>query len=129
MSTFETFLEDLKQAVINAKKLTITTAVGPIVWDDKTSKYKPVAGPVRAMQTELDLLEGDKVTLMDQDFATGDLQALRDYHLKEQADSRALIKHNIEAIRALLNLFLDVKQVATAGTQPQLASPAAEPHT
>lgn len=105
MARFEDFVEELKKAVVNAKTLEITTAVGPITWDATKQEYVPVAdGTIKAMKTKIDLIEGDMMTQMDPEFATGALQGLRDFHLKVQSDGRDIIKKNVEALESLFTL-------------------------
>jgi len=111
MAGFDDFLEDLKKAAVNAKTLEITTAVGPITWDAAKQDYVPIADPtIKAMKTKIDLFEGDMLTQMDPEFATGTLQNLRDYHLKTQADGKDIIKKNVEALEALFGLMLKLKK-------------------
>jgi hypothetical protein len=105
MAALDDFLESLKKAVVNLKTLEITTAVGPINWDATKQDYVPVAdASVKVMRTKIDLFEGDMVTQMDPEFATGGLQALRDYHMKTQADGKDILKKNVEALEALFAL-------------------------
>ena len=105
MPGLDELLEDIKKAVVNAKSLEITTAVGPINWDTAKQDYIPVTdASVKVMKTKIDLFDGDMVTQMDQEFATGGLQSLRDYHMKMQADGKDLIKKNVEALDALWSL-------------------------
>lgn len=111
MAGFDDLVEDIKKAVVNAKTLEITTAIGPISWDAAKQEYVPVAdASVKAMKTKIDLFEGDMLTQMDQEFATGSLQALRDYHLKVQADGKDIIKNNLEALEALFSLVARIKK-------------------
>ena len=113
MPGFDDFLDDLKKAVVNAKTLEITTAVGPIAWDAAKQDYVAVADPtIKAMKTKIDLFEGDMVTQMDPEFATGALQGLRDYHMKTQADGKDIIKKNVEALEALFGLMVRLKKGA-----------------
>lgn len=105
MAGLDDFLEDLKKAVVNAKTLEITTAVGPITWDATKQEYVPAAdASIKAMKTKIDLFEGDMMTQMDPEFATGTLQNLRDYHLKTQSEGRDIIKQNVEALESLFGL-------------------------
>lgn len=111
MAGLDDFLEDLKKAVVNAKTLEITTVVGPITWDAAKQEYVPVADPtIKAMKTKIDLFEGDMMTQMDPEFATGSLQGLRDYHLKTQGEGRDIIKKNAEALESLFGLATRMKQ-------------------
>jgi hypothetical protein len=111
MPGFDDLLEDIKKAVVNAKTLEITTAIGPITWDAAKQEYIPVAdGTVKAMKTKIDLFEGDMLTQMDQEFATGSLQAIRDYHMKTQSEGKDIIKNNVEALEALFALVLRIKK-------------------
>src|ERR1700704_1162728 len=99
MPGFDDFLEDLKKAVVNAKTLEITTAVGPITWDAAKQEYVPVAdSTIKAMKTKID-----------PEFATGALQNLRDFHQKTQADGRDIIKKNVEALESLFGLAMRLK--------------------
>jgi hypothetical protein len=111
MAGLDDFLEDLKKAVVNAKTLEITTAVGPITWDASKQDYIPVSDlTIKAMKTKIDLFEGDMMTQMDPEFATGTLQSLRDFHLKTQADGRDIIKQNVEALESLFSLATRLKK-------------------
>lgn len=111
MAGFEDLVEDIKKAVVNAKTLEITTAIGPIAWDAAKQEYVPAAdATVKAMKTKIDLFEGDMLTQMDQEFATGNLQSLRDFHLKAQTDGKDLIKNNVETLGALFSLVLRLKK-------------------
>jgi hypothetical protein len=111
MAGLDDFLEDLKKAVVNAKTLEITTAVGPITWDAAKQEYIPVAdSTIKAMKTKIDLFEGDVMTQMDPEFATGGLQNLRDFHQKTQADGRDIIKKNVEALESLYGLVMRLKK-------------------
>lgn len=111
MAGFDDFVEDIKKAVVNAKTLEITTAIGPLAWDVTKQEYVPaVDASVKAMKTKIDLFEGDMLTQMDQEFATGSLQALRDFHLKTQTDGKDIIKNNVEALGALFSLVLRLKK-------------------
>jgi hypothetical protein len=49
---------------------------------------------------------------MDQDFATGGLQSVRDYHLKTQGDGTDIIKKNVEVLEGLFELALRLKKDA-----------------
>jgi hypothetical protein len=111
MAGLDDFLEDIKKAVVNAKTLEITTAVGPITWDAAKQEYVPVAdGTIKAMKTKIDLFEGDVTTQMDAEFATGGLQGLRDYHMKAQSEGRDMVKKNVEALESLFSLALRLKK-------------------
>jgi hypothetical protein len=111
MAGLDEFLEDLKKAVLNAKTLEITTAVGPVNWDATKQDYVPAAdASVKVMKTKIDLFDGDMVTQMDQEFATGGLQSLRDYHMKTQAEGKDIIKKNVEALEALFSLVSRLKK-------------------
>jgi len=111
MPGFDDFVEDLKKAVVNTKTLEITTAVGPISWDVAKQEYVPTTdATVKVMKTKIDLFEGDILTQMDQEFVTGNLQSLRDFHAKTQGDGEGIIKRNVDALEALLALALKLKK-------------------
>ena len=111
MAGFDDFVEDLKKAVVNAKTLEITTAVGPIGWNAEKQDYIPVAdATVKVMRTKIDLFEGDILTQIDQEFATASLQSLRDYHMQTQTAGHDIIRKNVEALEALFSLVKNIKK-------------------
>lgn len=98
-------------------KLDIVTAVGPLKWqeeDEKTGqkgKYVPEGGtPTKVMHTRLDLLQGDIVTQMDEEFATGKFQALRDYHAEREKQGHKIIADNIQTLKSLLELLMNLEK-------------------
>ena len=98
----EKLLDQLRAAIQNAVTLEITTAVGPVGVDDKGRPSSNLSR-CRVATTRINMLLGDITTVYEDDFVTGDLQALRDFHLEREKDGYQIVKDNLEAIGNLIN--------------------------
>jgi hypothetical protein len=79
VAKIEKFLDDLET-------LSITTQVGS---DDATAKK---------IVTEIHLAKGDLKTTIHEDFITGPLQSLRDFHATQVEKGQTTVMNNIEAM-------------------------------
>ncbi len=95
-------------------KLDIVTAVGPLKYQTDASgkgHYVPDgAAPTKVMHTRIDLVQGDVVTQMDEEFATGKFQALRDYHAAREKQGNEIIQANIKTLKSLFELLTQIKK-------------------
>lgn len=107
---FQEFLGKVKDSIEKLSTLDIVTAVGPLKYDSVKKTYEaPESGAASVMRTRIDLLQGDITTQLDEEFATGRYQGLRDYHAAREKQGHELIKSNIETLRQLVELAIHVK--------------------
>ena len=59
----------------------------------------------KVIHTRIDLLQGDVVTQMDEEFATGKYQSLRDYHASHEKQGNEIIQANIKTLKSLFELL------------------------
>lgn len=95
----------------NLVTLEVATTVGPVNWTARRPEDLAKDGqgqPSKGMYTRIGLLDGDIMTQMDASFATGELGAIREFHLGQVRQGRAIIKDNIEAAQQLIQLAYDL---------------------
>lgn len=110
----EAFTRRVLDAVENLVTLEIVTVVG--TYDAKTNQPGPGA---KMMRTRLNLLDGDKVTEIDPELATGSLASLREYHAQTEKQGNDIIKANLETIERMLGLLDRLRAPAPAGGPPR----------
>lgn len=115
--TADDLWKKLTSAADDLIKLEIVTAVGPLKYEaspDGASgkgRYVPDgAQPTKVMHTRIDLLQGDVVTQMDEEFATGKYQSLRDYHASREKQGNEIISANIKTLKSLFELLTQIKK-------------------
>ena len=87
-------LDKLWKAIEGMTKLEITTALE--------------GDQQRSMVTVIDLVDGDIKNTIHKDFVTGDLKSLRDFHEAQVHKGQEIVKNNIAALKALLELVIDM---------------------
>ena len=110
----EAFAKKVLDAFENLVTLEIVTVVG--TYDSKANQPGPGA---KMMRTRLNLLDGDKVTEIDPDFATGPLASLRDFHAQVEKQGHDIIKANLETIEKMLGLLDRLRGTSPAGGAPK----------
>lgn len=115
--TAQELWEKLQATADELVKLDIVTAVGPLKWQpgdaqkSEKGKYIPDGSvPTKVMHTRIDMLQGDIVTQMDEEFATGKFQALRSYHQDRELQGHNIIQANIQALKSLFDLLTQIKK-------------------
>ena len=106
----DAFAKKVQDAFEKLVTLEVVTVVG--TYDAQTKQPGPGSKMIR---TRLNLLDGNKVTEMDPEIATGGLASLRDYHAQIEKQSNDLLKANLEAIERMLRLADQLRQSLTAG--------------
>lgn len=115
--TADELFQKLASAADELIKLDIVTAVGPLKYQpgqdgsqDK-GRYVPDGSmPTKVIHTRIDLLQGDVVTQMDEEFATGKYQSLRDYHASREKQGNEIIQANIKTLKSLFELLTQIKK-------------------
>jgi hypothetical protein len=99
----------IREAIENLVTLEIMTAVGQVdagVGEGGASRSPDLdyAADPKVILTKIDLLQGDIKTVFNEEFVTGNYQALRDFHARREQEGYEIIQKNIAAIERLLNL-------------------------
>lgn len=105
-----TLLDQISDAISNLIHLRITTAIGPITVtfkSDGSAGTISASNNLKAISTNIDLLQGDITTVFDPDFVNGPYQNVRDFHAAREKEGQEIIKKNIEAATALIKLVKD----------------------
>lgn len=105
-------MDAIRKRAQDLTSLKITTAVGNISYVDKGNEgfvvEIPSGGETRCMRSKIDLLDGDIETLIDEKFSSGESKHLLDFHLEREKQGHAIIKSNIDALKALVGLIRDI---------------------
>jgi len=108
------FIDKLAQALENLVTLDIRTVVGAVDWD-KGAANLPGA---KEMRSKIRLIGGDITTVIDPAFASGDLQALRDFHLSREKEGAAIIQNNVEVLEKLMLFALKLNKPDSIPPKP-----------
>ena len=120
MSGLDKFMVRLESAVNDMVKLKVVTAVGNISVEVNsttkdgitTSTRTETHKDSRAIITDIDLIDGDVMTAIDNVFVTDEAYAsIRTDHLARVSDAQAIVSRNINVL----------KELATAATQNWVA--------
>ncbi len=120
MSGLEKFMARLESAVNDMVELKVITAVGSISVDVTTTTKDGITTSTRtethkdsrAIITDIDLIDGDIMTSIDNVFVTDEAYAsIRTDHLERVNDAQAIVSRNINVL----------KELATAATQNWVA--------
>ena len=107
--------KDILAAIDNLKTLEIKTIIGEID-RDSNNNIVAVAGNSDAIETQIDMIDGDITTAMSDKFLTDPNYApLRDFHANREKEGHKIIKDNIEALKSLVGLFDTVKTKSEEG--------------
>lgn len=87
-------LATIQAALNEAINLKITTVVGQVK-DDLT-----VTNP-KTMFTQIDLVQADITSKIDEAFVSGELQELRTYHQERERQANEIIDRNIQTLKSL----------------------------
>jgi len=101
----------IRESIRNLATLEIITAVGHVRFvhedDPENGAGKPDLDYERdpkVILTKIDLLQGDIKTVYNEEFVTGNYQALRDFHAEREKEGYDIVLKNIAALERLLNL-------------------------
>ena len=116
--------DQLKTTIANVANdfshLKVTTAVGDFSYGKlpgEGDRYGVLpGGATAAMQTDINLVQGDITNLIATDFAEGKYPDVRQFHETQVLKAEELVKGNVEALISLANLVRDVFQDETGGT-------------
>jgi hypothetical protein len=106
----DAFVKKIQDAFEKLVTLEVVTVVG--TYDTQTKQPSPGSKMIR---TRLNLLDGNKVTEIDPEIATGSLASLREYHAQIEKQANDLIKANLETIERMLRLLGQLPQLLSAG--------------
>jgi hypothetical protein len=100
-SALQRIIKKISDAIEELVTLRITTAVGAVDW---TKDQGAQPANCKAMESTINLLDGDIKTLIDQAFVTGDFKDLRSFHQDREKQGHEIVQGNIAALKALLDL-------------------------
>jgi hypothetical protein len=98
-TVWQELLDEIRAAIREAVSLKISTIVGDIEWVDK--RTAPNVTNSDTMYTEIDLVQGDLVSMIDRAFLDPDMSGLRDYHKAREDQAYEIIESNIKALKEL----------------------------
>lgn len=112
MTSERSLLDRIRDSLGNLVTLEIATVVGPVRPSERGVGLNPRLADLDVdwgtnppvILTKIDLLQGDIRTVMDEEFATGEYQALREFHSAREQEGHALIERNIAVLRELYRL-------------------------
>lgn len=90
-------VQKVEDFLAKLETLTITTQVGN---DEATAKK---------IVTEIHLATGDMTTAMHEDFITGNLQSMREFHATQVSKAETTVMNNLEAMMRIARQILQAK--------------------
>jgi hypothetical protein len=102
-------IEQLKNQITKAASelmtLKIRTIVGPMAIDANNKVHTKIdpdkLEDSKAIMSSISLIDGDITTKMDREFADGDFQSLRTFHMDNEAKGREIINENLKILKQL----------------------------
>lgn len=106
------FIETFKSASADLATLKIRTLIGKftVQEDGKIDSLDLTDENNQAIESRIDLIDGDITTAMSNKFVTDpDYSKLREFHLKREHAGHDIIMNNINAIKAIIKLLVAAK--------------------
>ena len=102
MDDKSSFLDTIIKSVKNLKTLEIRTIIGAFQWNESSRKIEYKPGEVKAIITQIDLLEGDITTAFSDEFLREPYDQIRDFHLEREKRGQEIIAGNLKAIQEFI---------------------------
>jgi methyl coenzyme M reductase subunit D len=102
----EELQKQIQAAIKNVISLKITTIVGNVMQEDLTTP--PTVTDSKTMHTEIDLLQGDLVSMIDQRLLADEFAIIRQHHEKREEQAHEIIDGNIKALGKLAALVQEM---------------------
>jgi hypothetical protein len=102
----EALQHQIQAAIKKVISLKITTIVGNVVQDDLTTS--PIVKDSKTMHTEIDLLQGDLVSMIDERLLADEFAIIRQHHEKREEQAHEIIDGNIKALGKLAALVQEM---------------------
>ena len=116
----------LKIALTEAIELKITTWVVPAENPDATGDPQPGY----RMKTRINIVDGDIDNEVGSPFVgNGPYTELRDFHLKQVAEGRAILQQNLESLERLFSVLVGTMQSLAASKRQTPMTPPTKPHS
>jgi hypothetical protein len=104
-SKLNALIDSIEQKVSELTKLEIRTVVGSFEpAGGKPDGALTATGPVHVLHTNIDLLDGDIYTEIDEWFLTEERKPLVDMHLQREKQGGEIVRANVEALKSLWTL-------------------------
>jgi adenylosuccinate synthase len=98
--------KQIQAAIKNVISLKITTIVGNLTQEDMTTS--PVVIDPKTIHTEIDLLQGDLVSMIDERLLADEFAIIRQHHEKREEQAHQIIDGNIKALGKLAALVQEM---------------------
>jgi hypothetical protein len=102
MDEKSSFLDTIIKSVNNLKTLEIRTIIGAFQWNENSRKIEYTPGEVKAIITQIDLLEGDVTTAFSDEFLREPYDQIRVFHLEREKRGQDIIAGNLKAIQEFI---------------------------
>lgn len=113
MANLGPFIEKIEHFLNDIASLEITTVVGDfrVVYNKETGKWEPAdtGSPLEAMQTRINLFQGDLTSAMHQNFSTGGDSVVRDFHDSQVQKAQGIVDSNVKAFKEIIGLLTDAR--------------------
>ncbi|MGR5485311.1 hypothetical protein [Vibrio alfacsensis] len=104
------FFDDIKNHMQEMVKLRITTVVGETKIDGEVGKLNVTAPDNgKVFHSTINLIEGDIYTGVPEGYNSAELSAIYEMHKANVENGQQIIKDNIDTLRALVELAIEVK--------------------
>lgn len=110
-SVFSKFIQNVETQISKLTTLEIKTIVGDYEIDENEVVTPKVAGDFSVMESKIDLIQGDMVTHISEEFMQDKYAWLRDFHAKKEDKGHDIIHGNIKAMAELYELYRRTKSV------------------
>ncbi len=100
------FLDTIVDRAEQLVNLQIVTAIGQVGWDE--ARDAPDIKSSKAIYSNVNLLQGDIRTFVDEGFFDDRFASLREFHQKQEQRGHLIIKDNIQALKDLVGLVRDI---------------------
>ncbi len=106
MTDKNNFINTIVNKINNLKTLEIRTIVGPFEWNETTKKIEFKKEEVKAIVTQIDLLEGDITTAFGEEFLREPFDKVREFHAEREQRGQEIIEGNFKALKAFVELAI-----------------------
>ena len=99
------------EALKAVQQLQIVTAVGKVTVTnafDASNRQVEIAQDQKAMVTAIDLVQGDIVNGLDEAFAPGQDDALREFHERQVELGNQIIERNLQLLKDMAKEIIDI---------------------
>lgn len=104
-NALEELLEEIRKAIKETVTLKITTIVGDV--QQGATDGPPTVANSKTMYTQIDLIQGDIVSMIDKSFLD-EFAAIREKHQSREEQAHEIVRKNIETLKELADYISDL---------------------